>query len=218
MYHSMLLLEFIFPFNDTQLPDFCDESLYKYWWTTQFITLVGFPSGTVLCAWASGDAEGADGTALVVARLQVSNRVLSAWLWPSYTVCTPMFGCRNSAVSKIFVSVDTVCRESQLIMVALPALTVSTYTKSQNFKKSQVLVFSRLFIRDNPSALQHSMSACYEWCVSCEGKFAHYWDLYICFLTSANIGWNRHTIPESSFTRPNILIKTIFVSIWILLK
>mmetsp|Transcript_9730 Transcript_9730/g.18328 ORF Transcript_9730/g.18328 Transcript_9730/m.18328 type:complete len:687 (-) Transcript_9730:1423-3483(-) len=28
------------------------------------------PSGTVLCAWASGDAEGADGTALVVARLQ----------------------------------------------------------------------------------------------------------------------------------------------------
>ena len=29
--------------------------------------------GTVLCAWISGDAEGADGTALVVARLPVTN-------------------------------------------------------------------------------------------------------------------------------------------------
>ena len=33
--------------------------------------LTVLPSGAVLCAWVSGDAEGADGTALVVSRLLV---------------------------------------------------------------------------------------------------------------------------------------------------
>jgi hypothetical protein len=33
--------------------------------------LTVLPSGTALCAWVSGDAEGADGTALVVSRLPV---------------------------------------------------------------------------------------------------------------------------------------------------